>query len=627
MQDKKFRNDINGLRAIAVLAVMLFHFIPSSLPGGFAGVDVFFAISGFLMTGIIFRGIESGDFKILQFYKSRATRIVPPLFFLCIILFCFGWFYFLPSDYEYLGKELYKSITFTSNQFYSKSDGYFDSGAYEKWLLHTWSLSIEWQFYIIYPLLIIVLSKIFNISNIKKIIITLSIILFLVNIFYSEKHTNSAYFSLLTRSWEMGFGGIAYFFTLKKWNRTLCNIGIILIIVSFYFYSKNNLWPSYGALLPVTGAFLILISNYRLSILSKSIFFQKIGRWSYSIYLYHWPIAVYLYASPFDSVISSIIGILLSILLGFLSYKYIESGHVNSLIKKRGLISPILMIIAIYCLGKIVVHFDGKNHNQQLSIQYENKFSYPRYCHVDDKNISDSNNYLNCTLGNKNIKPVGLLWGDSYAGHLDPFTNYLLNNKFSFISRNASLCFPSLRANTMLGSPYTKEYCSLIRQQVKNELQNNKYKIVFIAARFDLAKKTYGEEAITSIKEAITFSSQHSELVFVFSQPITYKKPVIKTFLRTQISSIYSNHVMRDDVKTISLNKEIETFIKNSKFKNVYFIKRKYLYGNENGVDFTKSGIPYSYDLGHLNEQGSIEFAKTFKETNEYMLLMNVLNK
>ena len=133
----KFRKDINGLRAVAVIAVVLFHFNAAWMPGGFAGVDVFFVISGFLMTGIIFRGIEQNSFSIGKFYRARASRIVPALAALCLFLLLFGWFYLVPLDYENLGKHATNSIIFFSNHTYFNEAGYFDSASHQKWLLHT----------------------------------------------------------------------------------------------------------------------------------------------------------------------------------------------------------------------------------------------------------------------------------------------------------------------------------------------------------------------------------------------------------------------------------------------------------------------------------------------------------
>ena len=138
----KFREDINGLRAIAVIAVVLFHFNTPFIPGGFAGVDVFFVISGFLMTSIIFRGLENNNFSVLSFYKARAVRIIPALLVVSTTVLIFCWFFLMPLKLEALGRHVIGSISFLSNIFYWQESGYFDTKSQTKWLLHTWSLSV-----------------------------------------------------------------------------------------------------------------------------------------------------------------------------------------------------------------------------------------------------------------------------------------------------------------------------------------------------------------------------------------------------------------------------------------------------------------------------------------------------
>src|SRR3989338_5377012 len=156
----RLRNDINGLRALAVFGVLFFHFFPEVIPGGFAGVDVFFVISGFLMTSIIFKKIENRNFSVIEFYKARANRILPELVVLTAFVLVLGFFFVTPLAYKSLAKHALSSITFLSNFIYTFESGYFDVASHDKWFLHTWSLSVEWQFYLIYPLIIVYLLKI-----------------------------------------------------------------------------------------------------------------------------------------------------------------------------------------------------------------------------------------------------------------------------------------------------------------------------------------------------------------------------------------------------------------------------------------------------------------------------------
>ncbi|HUD33330.1 MAG TPA: acyltransferase, partial [Variovorax sp.] len=154
-----FRGDINGLRAWAVVAVVLYHFGIPGLHGGFVGVDVFFAISGFLMTGIVVQALERDRFSVWQFYLARARRIVPALVVLCATLMALGWRLLLPSDYKALGTHAWSSVAFMSNFKYWREAGYFDAGSHDKWLLHTWSLAVEWQFYLVLPLVLLAVWK------------------------------------------------------------------------------------------------------------------------------------------------------------------------------------------------------------------------------------------------------------------------------------------------------------------------------------------------------------------------------------------------------------------------------------------------------------------------------------
>lgn len=322
----KFRKDINGLRAFAVIGVLLFHFNASWMPGGFAGVDVFFVISGFLMTGIIFRGIEQEKFSILNFYVARANRIIPALALLCFVLLVFGWFYLTPLEYKALGKHAASSVGFLSNFIYWREAGYFDADSHEKWLLHTWTLSVEWQFYIIYPLILVAMRKLLSIKTMKLSILVATVLGFIFCVIASYKWPNPSYYLLPTRAWELLIGGAAYLypFTLQE-NRKkyLERIGLVLVVGSYFLISAENAWPGYLALFPVVGSFLIIQAQRNDSIITNNIVFQKIGTWSYSIYLWHWPLVVIIYTFSLPEYYIYL-GMALSILLGFLSYKYVE---------------------------------------------------------------------------------------------------------------------------------------------------------------------------------------------------------------------------------------------------------------------------------------------------------------
>lgn len=347
MPNKNFRHDINGLRAIAVIAVVLFHFNASWMPGGFAGVDVFFVISGFLMTSIIFRGIEQENFSILKFYVARANRIIPPLAVLCLVLLILGWFFLTPWDYKTLGRDVATSMLFSSNIMFSMRSGYFDTG--DNFLLHTWSLSAEWQFYIIYPIVLIIFKRFLSIKSLKNVVLSLFTISLIISTYATQIWPNQSYFLLPTRAWEMLLGGLAFLYPINinnekifKNGRVLELFGILLIVGSYIFVSEHTPWPGYLALFPTIGAWLIIQAQRQNSLVTNNLLFQKIGLWSYSIYLWHWPIAVSFNYFAIDEKYK-ILGIFLSIILGYFSFILIEKRKFQFI----SIVKPILIYSSI----------------------------------------------------------------------------------------------------------------------------------------------------------------------------------------------------------------------------------------------------------------------------------------
>ncbi|OTG82390.1 acyltransferase family protein [Acinetobacter sp. ANC 4648] len=418
----QFRYDINGLRAIAVIAVVIFHFNPEWLPGGFAGVDVFFVISGFLMTSIIFNGIENNTFNLFKFYTSRANRIIPVLSVLAIVLLIFGWFYLLPSDYQYLAKQVEKSIIFTSNILFSTGGGYFDTNEKTKWLLHTWTLSVEWQFYIFYPLLIVFLKKFFNISKIKKIILALCILSFIYCVFSTYKNPISAYFLISSRAWEMLLGGLAFLFPFTIRNIKIATslqiLGIILIIFSYFLISEATPWPGYLALLPVIGTYLIISSNIQNNPLINNIIFRNIGKWSYSIYVWHWPIVI---LGVYFSISNWwLYGIPLSIFLGFISYQVIERKKLPTFQSWKEIykVKPLYMVVFIFLAADLIKKTNGMEwHYSNTIIEALNEIENTNPYKCDDDFQKYNYKLLECKIGNQeNIKAIVI--GDSHADAL-----------------------------------------------------------------------------------------------------------------------------------------------------------------------------------------------------------------
>ncbi|MCX2524574.1 acyltransferase family protein [Larsenimonas rhizosphaerae] len=445
----KFRKDINGLRAIAVMAVVLFHFNSFWVPGGFAGVDVFFVISGFLMTGIIFRGIDRQTFSLWKFYKARADRIIPALAVLCLALALFGWFFEYDVVYKTISKHIIASLGFISNIIYWRESGYFDASSHEKWLLHTWSLSVEWQFYIIYPLVLVVLRKLMSAGATRIIILLGAVAGFVFCAVATSRAPDAAYFLLSTRAWEMMVGGVACLYPFssgEKWKKPLEWVGLALIIISCFLVSEENPWPGYLAALPVLGAFFVLQAQRNDSLITGNVLFQKLGAWSYSIYLWHWPLVVYMYSYMAITAVNSLLLIGLSIILGMLSNMLVER-------KASGKAMLALWLAALGAAGIVYMnngHFDIRDRSNDAGNQFIT--SYNNY-KMDPTGLF---NKCNASLqmrdtGKPQVDDICIssttggvfLWGDSHMGSLSTGLRYEMPKGMPFSQLTSSGCPPS----------------------------------------------------------------------------------------------------------------------------------------------------------------------------------------
>lgn len=291
-----FRKDINGLRAYAVIAVILFHYSNGILSGGFVGVDVFFVISGYLMTKIIFSKIDKDSFSLTSFYASRAKRIIPALSATCLLIFIAGYLFLSPKDYLALTFDALSSILFISNFWYAFNSGYFDESSLENPLLHTWSLSVEWQFYMVYPIAVMLLYRMIGKDRTIFLLCFTLFLSFVTGVYFTYISATYAYYMFPTRAWEMILGGVCYFYETKsnnKFNKSMVEIaGFALIFYSVFAIDKNTPWPGHTSIIPTLGAFLVLIANNQKSIFTSGIIQQFIGKISYSIYLVHWPLLV-----------------------------------------------------------------------------------------------------------------------------------------------------------------------------------------------------------------------------------------------------------------------------------------------------------------------------------------------
>jgi peptidoglycan/LPS O-acetylase OafA/YrhL len=432
----EFRRDINGLRAIAVAAVVLFHFSIPGFQGGFIGVDIFFVVSGYLITGMIYPRLRKGTFSIVGFYINRGQRIIPALAFLCLSLLTLGWFFLLPFEYKLLGKHAAGSIGFVSNMLNWTEGGYFDSAARDKWLLHTWSLSVEWQFYLLFPLILILLVGPAR-AHARWVVVFLAIVSLGISAYLANHAPTEAFYFLHSRAWEMLAGAIVYLFPIRVSSRASAVLewaGLSLILAGAVACDVNMAWPGFAALVPVIGAVLIIVAGQpaidhnRESIITGNPLFQFLGTISYSIYLWHWPVVVALnFFGRINQPVWIGSGISLSVLLGYLSFHFIETPA-----RKRGVDSPIFrsrkhlpaiagqlaMIVVVGAFGAEVfatngVPFRMTDSVRIASMEVENINPLTKKCFRESGPTSPS-----CIVGKHSDNVSVIVIGDSHANAL-----------------------------------------------------------------------------------------------------------------------------------------------------------------------------------------------------------------
>lgn len=429
IQPKAFRHDINGLRAWAVVAVVLYHFGVPGFAGGFVGVDVFFVISGFLMTGIIISGLERGNFSLWGFYLARARRIIPALLVLCASLLILGWFWLPNADYKMLASHVGTAVAFISNFKFWREAGYFDAASHEKWLLHTWSLSVEWQFYILLPLGCLLLWHWFGKRGVKLALIAAGLLSLGLSVYTSSRWPSAAFYLLPTRAWEMLAGGLVWWATRqhamsRQWARLAEGVGFVLIIWAIATFDPAMLWPGYLALVPVVGAMLVLAANRQRSWLTANPLARQLGTSSYSIYLWHWPLVVLLtYAGEQANSQWIALGVLGSVLFGELSLRCIENPARKGLSRaglwvQSGQLAVIAGAIGVAAIV-IVIGFDRTMpsliqripHKINLAAAETQNFNpMRRSCHRTSAVTFES---PKCSFGDGELKAVVI--GDSHA--------------------------------------------------------------------------------------------------------------------------------------------------------------------------------------------------------------------
>ena len=327
----KYRAEIDGLRALAVVPVILFHAGFELFSGGFVGVDVFFVISGYLITTILIEDIENDRFSILKFYEKRARRILPALFFVMFVCIPFAWMWMPSSQMKDFFQSLVAVSLFASNILFWTESGYFDATAEEKPLLHTWSLAVEEQYYVLFPIFLLLAWR-YGKKRVFWMIVAMAVISLLLSEWGWRNKATANFYLAPTRVWELLSGSIAAFIVQKKGvqrSDALSLLGLAAIVFSIITYDESTPFPSFYGLLPVLGVVLLIVYASQETIAAKILStnaFVSVGLISYSAYLWHQPLFAFarIRLLEYPPVTLMLMLSLTSIALAYISWRFVE---------------------------------------------------------------------------------------------------------------------------------------------------------------------------------------------------------------------------------------------------------------------------------------------------------------
>jgi len=486
----KYRPDIDGLRAIAVMLVVIFHAFPETMPGGFIGVDIFFVISGFLITGIIVRELDQERFSLLAFYNRRIRRIFPALIVVLCVTLVLGWLWMLPAAYAQLSSDVFASAAFFANIALLLQSGYFDIESARKPLLHLWSLGIEEQFYLFWPLMLMLVARL-RLSMLAAVSIA-GLASFVLNVALIGSNPVATFYLPFTRAWELLAGAaLACSWNQLSHSRTVSNlrafVGIFLIATAAGVLDTKSAFPGWWAVLPVGGAALLLSAPaawFCRSVLASPPLVW-IGLISYPLYLWHWPLLVFFGIIKFAplTLLERGLTVGLSFALAWLTYRFVEIRF------RFGRPSPLKILslgsgmVLIAAAGAVIV--EGRGFDFRLPPEIRDMANVPTQsakwrfheCLLD---LSHEALFADSCV-DRNRRPLILIWGDSTAGALLPGLRKAQESRaFGIAQFTSSSCMPALNTD-VAGVPN----CRAINDKVLGIAREIRPEIVLLHSTWD----------------------------------------------------------------------------------------------------------------------------------------------
>jgi peptidoglycan/LPS O-acetylase OafA/YrhL len=486
----RYRPDIDGLRAVAVSLVVCFHAFPEAMPGGFIGVDIFFVISGFLITGIIVRECDLQRFSLRAFYGRRIRRIFPALITVLLAALVLGWLWMLPSAYAQLSSDVFASAAFFSNIALLLQSGYFDIESGKKPLLHLWSLGIEEQFYLFWPLILMLVARM-RLGFLAAASV-IGVASFALNVALIGSDPVATFYLPFTRTWELsagaalacGWGYIGQTSAASNWRAA---IGLLLVAAAAAVLDSRSAFPGWWAVLPVAGSALLLSAPaaWGCRHLAASTALVRIGLISYPLYLWHWPLLVFFGIIKFAPLTLLDRGLVvgLSFVLAWLTYRFIEIPFRFGRPALLRIVSLCLGMGLVAAAGGVIVEGRGFDFRlppeirQMTDARTDSSKWRVHECLLD---LSYETSFADSCV-DRNRRPLVFVWGDSTAGALLPgLRKAQETNDFGIAQFTSSSCVPALNTD-VAGVPN----CRAINDKILSIARDLQPDIVLLHSTWD----------------------------------------------------------------------------------------------------------------------------------------------
>lgn len=633
----QYRAEIDGLRAIAVIPVILFHAGFAAFNGGFIGVDIFFVISGYLITTIILSDLSDGKFSLLNFYERRARRILPALFLVLLVCLPLAWMWLLPQDMKSFSQSLAAVSIFSSNIFFWSTNDYFATASELKPLIHTWSLAVEEQYYILFP---IFLAAAWGLGKrwMLVVLIILGISSLLLAHWGSLNRPVANFYLLPTRVSEL-LAGVLLAFYLSSSARADLNSGLReaggiaglgMVLLSIFWFDKQVPFPGMYALVPIIGTMLIILFVDRGTILGKLLgnrLFVGLGLISYSAYLWHQILFAFARHRALPEPDQSLLGLLavISLILAYVSWKFVEVPFRNKNHISRGSVFIFSIIGTVFFATIGLYGYANKGFPSRLPESLNMAgLDMPMvdngWCFYSIDSISGleyGDDGLNCWLGDEKSDRSAILFGDSFAGHYEPLWNAVgSKSNIRINSVTTNWCYPSI-TDEFTGPETTPalDQCLYNREHLLGNISN--YDAVILSGNW---ASVLSQNKMGGVLDLVDYLSDKSQSIVLMPSPKLFDLDVISLYKRYLF---YDEEFDISDIpaKSDKMAKKANSILRAiaDKYPTVIYIERESLFSIDGRLsDLTKGGVPFSFDGKHISIYGSRQTVDAFVESGAY---------